>query len=619
MLTKIKTESSNLQEEALIASLKKSFIICVFNTDGKIIYSNENFLKVLDISSHKEVDNAAKLLKSTVKSEAFFDEIWKIISNGEAWKGVLFHKGRNNETHYLETTITPVKDDNGTIIKYLAVSNDISNYYCAKTNNNLTCGAEKNLIENFTNDVLYINKYGKIINASKNATTNLYDSMIGLNIYDFVNPINHNYIQKQIHKVFTEGKKCKYQSMGLSPKGNQTLFVSKLKPVFNLHNEVIYATVKTNKHKSSIEVNNQLKAIETKYSNIFQSINVGIIVVANSMGNIIEWNKGAESAFGYTNAEIIGEPLTVLISKHQIDEGVKEILKAKDKLDNNLHGENIEMYGLKKNGEEFPVEFTMSHWRNGKEKFYCAFMLDISKRKTLEKKLEKTTKDLELFLYRSAHDLKSPITSAEGLLYLLKEEKLNERVTELVEMLDETLGKSRLLLDDMSFASIISEKRRDITVINFENKIHNTLRSLKRLGNFDSIKFQVDIQQTTAFYFNKELIDYVFQNLIRNSLCFAKPKTDTYTPSTHITVKSSDKEVRIIVSDNGLGIDNDHIDKIFDLYFRVCNENTQGTGLGLYIVKRIVDDFNGDIIVKSEINKGTSFEVILPNLIQNPI
>ena len=75
--------------------------------------------------------------------------------------------------------------------------------------------------------------------------------------------------------------------------------------------------------------------------------------------------------------------------------------------------------------------------------------------------------------------------------------------------------------------------------------------------------------------------------------------------------------MNITVKDNGIGIDEKCIGKIFDLYYRVDNEQEQGSGLGLYIVKRIVDDFNGEIKVKSEQNEGTFFELTLPNFIKN--
>lgn len=598
--------NSIIQVEALLESLDSHLIISVSDACGKLVYCNDNFSKVMNVSKETAVGQINHLLKLPMQSEAFLA--------GEIWRGVLSHKRENNMVFWLDTTIEPIKNESGAIIKYVTISSDVSNYYCKGINKNPVHCNEQKLIENFTQDVLYIDKFGKIINTSKSVMHNAYDSIIGSNIYDFVNPANHNYVKKQVNKVFNQGKVCKYQSMGLSLKGRQTFFISKLKPVFNLENEIMYATIKTKKHKNNNKASIQLKAIETKYSNIFQSINVGILVVANGVGNIIEWNKGAELAFGYTSSEIIGKPLTVLISKKQVDTGVKELLKAKDKLDNDSYGDNIEMLGLRKNGDEFPVEFAMSNWQNGKDKFYCAIMLDISKRKKLEEKLKQTTKDLELFLYRSAHDLKAPLTSAEGLLHLLKEEKLNSRTRLLIDMLDETLEKGRFLLDDLAFASIISEKRRDNTIIDFEKKINTALVALKGIKNFDNITFHVDIQQETDFYFNQELIDSILQNLIHNTICFAKSKTNKLTPTTHINIISSDDDISILVSDNGIGIREDDIDKVFDLYFKANSDNSEGTGLGLYIVKRIVEDFNGSVEVKSIINKGTTFRVQLPNL-----
>src|SRR5690606_20869134 len=84
--------------------------------------------------------------------------------------------------------------------------------------------------------------------------------------------------------------------------------------------------------------------------------------------NIIEWNKGAELAFGYSEDEVIGNPLTKLISKHHLITSVKELIKAKNLLNKNHNSENLEMIGLKKNGEEFPVEFAISTWEEGNEK-----------------------------------------------------------------------------------------------------------------------------------------------------------------------------------------------------------------------------------------------------------
>ncbi|MCX7550971.1 PAS domain S-box protein [Xanthomarina sp. F2636L] len=502
MQTITRTDTLSINEKELLVSLNDHLIISISDISGCIIYFNDNFSKVLGATLKEVHGQANQLLKCLATSKAIYWEIRKTLTTGQKWNGVLFYESQNNTSFWLETTITPLKDEYGNVIKYLIVSRDISNHYCDKT------------------------------------------------------------------------------------------------------------------HKRNIKVNSELKAIETKYSKIFQSINVGIIVVANSKGNIIEWNKGAELAFGYSSSEIIDEPLTVLISKKQVDKGVKEILKVKDKLDNDTYGDNIELLGLRKNGEEFPVEFSMSNWQSGEEKFYCAFMLDISNRKKLEEKLKKTTKDLELFLYRSAHDLKAPLTSAEGLLNLLKEEKLDKRGSFLVTMLDETLEKGRLLLDNLAFASIISEKRRAITVVDFQKILGSIMIALKGINNYQSVAFHIAIEQENDFYFNRELIDSILQNLIHNAICFVKPKTETHIPTIRIHIQVTKQGAHLTVADNGLGINKNHLDKVYNLYFKGNSEVSQGTGLGLYIVKRIIDDFNGEINVTSEINKGTSFEVILPNLIE---
>lgn len=612
----LQTKNSFLNSSQVtnIPPLDGHLILSITDQDGTLIYSNKSFSKVLNVSNATCTAMAHQWLKSIIQSETVFCDVLKTIEAGKTWRGVLSQKGSSSNINWLDTCITPQVNNKGTIVKYQIDSKDITDYYRNEIPNIISFKKDLEPLNHLTKNVLYINKFGKIINSSKHNLNTYNDSVIGSNLFDYINPIHHALLSKQISKVFIEGKRCKYEFKDLSPEGQQFVFTSQIRPVFNLQNEVIYATLKSKRHKKRAKPSNEVKAIETKYSNIFQSINVGIIVVANSVGNIIEWNRGAELAFGYTSAEIIGEPLTVLMSKKQVDTGIKEILKVKDKLDNNQYGDNIELCALRKNGEEFPVEFAISHWHNGKEKFYCAFMLDITNRKKLQQKLKKTTKDLELFLYRSAHDLKAPLTSVEGLLQLLKEEKLSETAVMLVSMLEETLEKGRLLLDNMSFASIVSEKRRAITSINFEQQITNILFLLRGIENFDDIKFNIEVETDTDFYFNQELIDSILQNIIQNAICFSKPKTKTHTPTVHIMVKSVNKEISISVVDNGVGIKKDHMDQIFELYFRGSNENTKGTGLGLYIIKRIVDDFNGEVVVSSHLKTGTSIEVRLPNL-----
>jgi signal transduction histidine kinase len=272
------------------------------------------------------------------------------------------------------------------------------------------------------------------------------------------------------------------------------------------------------------------------------------------------------------------------------------------------------MIGLKKNGEEFPVEFAISTWEEGNERFYCAMMLDITNRKKLETKLKQKTEDLEMFLYRSAHDLKAPLTSAEGLLNLIKEENLDSNVKLLTDLLYKTLERGRLLVDNIAYASIIPNKANEINKIDFNALIENTLKTLSGLKNYEAIKFDLNLEQVDGFYANQELISSLFQNIIHNAIKYSKPLSSNHVPFVTIQINQLDGFVKMVIQDNGIGMDETHLKRVFDLYYRINEDYEQGSGLGLYIVKQIVDDLNGEVTVTSKINEGTSFEVILPNL-----
>ena len=598
----------------LLELLHNNLIISITDAYGRIIYANDRFCKT--IGSHRDniIGEAHELLKSHLHTDVLYKNLWKTITSGNTWKGVLPNKLINGKFYWLETTITPIKDETGNISKYLAVYNDITDYYNKNQELKTVNQDIKISSKDFSNVTLSINSSGKILNAKNRAFKTTDDDLIGLYIYDIINPLSHNKVKKHIKKVFSDKGVSELETIELPINGQQTCYVSEFNPEFNTQNNLLSVAISTKKQKKEFKIKKELRHIEAKYSTIFQSINVGILVVTDGKGNIIEWNKGAELAFGYSEDEVIGNPLTKLISKHHLITSVKELLKAKNLLNKNHNSENLEMIGLKKNGEEFPVEFAIRTWEEGNERFYCAMMLDITNRKKLETKLKQKTEDLEMFLYRSAHDLKAPLTSAEGLLNLIKEENLDSNVKLLTDLLYKTLERGRLLVDNIAYASIIPNKANEINKIDFNALIENTLKTLSGLKNYEAIKFDLNLEQVDGFYANQELISSLFQNIIHNAIKYSKPLSSNHVPFVTIQINQLDGFVKMVIQDNGIGMDETHLKRVFDLYYRINEDYEQGSGLGLYIVKQIVDDLNGEVTVTSKINEGTSFEVILPNL-----
>lgn len=359
-----------------------------------------------------------------------------------------------------------------------------------------------------------------------------------------------------------------------------------------------------------------LKKETDMYRLIYNSIKIGIIVVTDHNGIIIKWNKGAENAFGYSQLEILGKPLSVLMATKYRKTNISEFLKLLRRYTALQNKEALELKCLNKEGEEFPVEFIISDWNIDGNGFYVAKMFDITKRKAFHNRLKQKTKELELLLYRSAHDLKAPFISAKGLIKLIKEEQSIEKVKILTDMLEKTIDQAKVLSEDLSSASLISTKIHELKVIDFSIIIDNVLKMLQGYQKFENIKFNIDIKNSYSFISNPDLVFAVFQNLIQNAIKYSSLPTKDYTPYIDIKVTSLEDETIIKICDNGLGIDKKEFKKIFELYYRTELENSAGsTGLGLFIVKNIIESLNGKINVESQINKGTCFRINLPNTI----
>lgn len=404
---------------------------------------------------------------------------------------------------------------------------------------------------------------------------------------------------------------------GKSTSGNQFWLDTTIIPVTNKQENTtthiaIYKDI-TESHIQTTQLTE--RNIEySRYKSIYQSNNVGVVVVTDSQGIIIEWNKAAELAFGYLKKEILGYPLSVLISNRFKKRNIKELLRAIDKIKYKNKTGTIEMYCVRKNEKEFPVEFTLNTINTENNNIYCATIIDITKRKKLEDKLKQQTNALQIYLNRIKHDIVAPFASAEGLLDLLKDEEVSERVNALSDMLFKTIQGGKALVNNLNHEPIISNSTNALQIIDFNIIINQVLELLSGSKNFELFKIKKDINNYHHYSSNPEWIMSIFQNLIQNALKYSKELSNGYTPKIDISVKSLQKEVIIKVIDNGVGISENCIDNVFNLNYRASKDDAPGDGLGLYIVKNIVENLEGTISVKSEINKGASFEIVLPNL-----
>lgn len=217
--------------------------------------------------------------------------------------------------------------------------------------------------------------------------------------------------------------------------------------------------------------------------------------------------------------------------------------------------------------------------------------------------------ELDSFFYRVSHDLKGPINSLEGLNNLINHDIHDKVSLNYFTMYKKQINRISKIVMDLIELTRMNHQKMNKKLINFDLIVSECISSYHYFKNYKAISFIKKIDQQIEFYSEWPVINTILQNLIENGIKYAKSDID----KPHVTISISEEDEKIIIetSDNGLGIEPKYQDKIFDMFYR-ANENIDGTGLGLYIMKRAVERLNGSITLKSELGVGSSFIVQLP-------
>lgn len=225
--------------------------------------------------------------------------------------------------------------------------------------------------------------------------------------------------------------------------------------------------------------------------------------------------------------------------------------------------------------------------------------------------LLKINKDLDNFIYTASHDLRAPISNIEGLIHALKDEKtyLDESTKHLIDLMYESVEKFKNTIADLTEISKIQKAEGDFQeIVGFESTLHETQTAIQDLIATTHTQIGFNFSECPQINFSKKNLKSIFYNLISNSVKYAYPHRS---PIITLKTEMNTKYCILTVTDNGMGIADDKMSRIFSMFKRL-HDHVEGSGIGLYIVKRIMENANGKIEVTSEINKGTEFKLFFP-------
>ena len=399
-----------------------------------------------------------------------------------------------------------------------------------------------------------------------------------------------------------------------------------------------------------------------KFDALFQNVSLGILVI-NKEGKINLVNNFLILLFGYSNvSEIIGKKIEVLIPerfhKHHVADRQRYIKKPERR----PMGMGRDLFGRKKNGEEFPVEISLSSYKSEAEVFVIAFISDITRRKEIEEavfrqqrelasinvtierlnqeleskvnfrteQLQATMKELEnskdeltkalskekelgdlkgRFVSMASHEFRTPLStilSSASLLakYPLTEEqdkrkkhiqRIKSSVNNLINILNEFLSIGRI--EDGK----ITTNNKNFNLKELIAALCNEMNGLLKTGQ----KLLYQHAGNTEIFLDPSLLKNFLINLLSNAIKFSPENSTIYLQS-----EVTDAKIEISIKDEGIGMSEEDKKHLFERFFRGANAtNIQGTGLGLHIVGKYIELMNGNISVKSELEKGTEITI----------
>ena len=355
---------------------------------------------------------------------------------------------------------------------------------------------------------------------------------------------------------------------------------------------------------------------EAKYRGLLEAAPDAMVVV-NDAGDIVLVNAQAETQFGYSRDELLGEKVTSIIPRGFAERLVADAQRSDaDALAQQI-GTGLELSALRKDGSAFPIEIMLSPLTSTGEVLVTAAIRDISARKKAEIQLQlkiaelsRSNQELGNFTDIASHDLQEPLRMVSSYTQLLAKRykgKLDDDADEFIGFAVDGAIRMQQLISDLLIYSRVGTKGKDLRDTSSERAFENAVRYLGGIitdsGALVTHDPLPDVQADDI-----QLVQ-LFQNLIANAIRYQKNGV----PTVHVSVARDPlNKWMFSVKDNGIGIEPQYFDRIFGMFQRLHKRNEySGTGIGLAVCKKIVERHGGSISVDSQLGQGATFRFAL--------
>lgn len=359
----------------------------------------------------------------------------------------------------------------------------------------------------------------------------------------------------------------------------------------------------------------QLREGEARLRAVVDTAAEGIIII-DEQGVVESFNPAAERIFGFARDEVEGRNVSMLMPAPYRQEHDGYLERYRSTSEKKIIGIGREVVGQRKGGNEFPLELAVAEMHVGSQRKFTGMVRDISARKRAEAQqarlmheLESANEELKSFAYVVSHDLKAPLRAIGSLADWISTDyadKIDDEGKEHMRLLVSRVHRMDSLIDGILRYSRVGRVTEAIVAVDLNQLVGEVIDLLAPPANIT-----VSVENSLPTIMTEPArIQQVFQNLLSNAIKYMdKPEGEI-----RIACGAEDKQWKFSVTDNGPGIEPRHFEKIFQLFQTLApRDRVESTGVGLALVKKIVEMYGGHVWIESKVGEGSTFFFTLPN------
>jgi PAS domain S-box-containing protein len=442
------------------------------------------------------------------------------------------------------------------------------------------------------------------------------EQVVGRNILDL--PFLTEESKKKIKERFTQRMSGKevlpYEVYFISRRGGRVVGRIVGAPIRNEEGKIIRDMVMVSNVTEQKRMEEVLRDSEERLKVIVENIN-DVIFQLSPSGIIKYVSPNVEKIYGYKASDVVGKHLKKTTPKSEIPKALKALKSI-------LSGKvikNFEISQLDSKGKKIPMEVSISVIKKGRKVVAAqGVMRDITERKQMEKELiqaleelKRANKELEDYTYTVSHDLREPLITIQGLsemLYRKYGDKMDRSMVPYIRRISSASQWLERLVSDLLELSRAGKKSGEFKEVKVKSILGLSLKSIESLLS----KKRIELKQPDEFPIvrcDKTGMQQVFNNLIDNAIKYMGSQNR---PKIEIGWSRNKDHYLFWIKDNGMGIKREDQDKIFNVFYRGSGASKEGTGIGLSIAKKVIENHGGKIWVKSRLGRGSTFYFTIP-------